>query len=90
MKVELDVYSALCETKVFVVNGIKATYKDFGLKYDASPDKAKKNYCGYMLFEPIKPTQQVLEKYCLTKKEYNHICKLLQASISFGTCRMCG
>lgn len=90
MKLELDVYSAICETKMFVVNGIKATYKDFGEKYDTSPDTRKPNSCGNMKFIPRIPTEQVLNKYGITKNEYRHICELLRSCVSFGTCRLCG
>lgn len=90
MKLELDVYSAMCETKMFKINGIKATYKDFGEKYDATPDKVKPHFCGNMVFKRIAPTQQVLDKYCITVNEYDFICERLTASISFGTCRLCG
>lgn len=90
MKLELDAYSAICETKIFVVNGIKASYKDFGVKYDASPDKNKPNCCGNMIFEPIAPTQQVLSKYDISQKEYSSICQLLKSCVSFGNCRLCG
>lgn len=90
MKLELDVYTSICETKSFCVNGVKATYKDFGEKLDTLPDKSKPNICGNMVFKPILPTQQVLDKYNITKNEYHHICTLLQSCISFGPCRLCG
>lgn len=89
MKLELDVYSAICETKKFIINGIKATDKDFGEKYDHSPDKARPHRCGNMLFEPAVPAQQVLDKYGITINEYMQICKQLQACVSFGTCSLC-
>ncbi len=90
MKVELDVYSSICETKNFVINGVKATYRDFGEKIDISPDQSKPNICGNMVFEPISPTQQVLDKYTITRNEYTNICALLRSSVSFGLCRLCG
>jgi hypothetical protein len=89
MKLELDVYSTICETKIFVINGIKATYKDFGEKYDASPDKGRPTSCGNMVFIPKTPTQQVLNKYGITTNEYRNICELLRSCVSFGTCRLC-
>lgn len=90
MKLELDIYSAICETKRFVINDINATYKDFGEKFDASPDKNKPTICGNMIFMPIKPSQHVIDKYGITLSEYDYICKKLQSCISFGTCRLCG
>lgn len=90
MKLELDVYSCICETKNFVINGIRASYKDFGKKTDTSPDKLRPNICGNMVFVPASPTQQVLDKYRITKGEYNSICNVLRSCVSFGTCRLCG
>ena len=90
VKLELDVYSSICETKTFVVNGVKATYKDFGLKIDTQPDKYRPNICGNMRFEAISPTQQVLDKYRISSNEYKHICTLLKGCISFGLCKQCG
>lgn len=90
MKLELDIYSAMCETQKFAVNGIDATYRDFGVKYDSMPDDLKPGCCGNMVFVSVKPAQEVLSKYGITIKDYNNICELLRASISFGTCRLCG
>lgn len=89
MKLEMDVYSTICETKVFVINGVKATYKDFGRKFDSSPDKDRPNSCGNMVFEPKTPTREVLEKYGITIKEYDGICAHLRACVSFGACMLC-
>jgi len=90
MKLELDVYSTLCETKVFKINGIKASYRDFGEKYDTAPDKRRPNICGNMAFKPALPTQQVLNKYGINITEYKYVCEKLKACVSFGTCRLCG
>ncbi|PYG90380.1 hypothetical protein LY28_00263 [Ruminiclostridium sufflavum DSM 19573] len=89
MKLELDVYSSICETKTFVINGIKASYKDFGRKIDTQPDKSRPNACGNMTFESFAPAQQILDKYGISSKEYNNICILLRSCISFGVCRQC-
>lgn len=89
MKLKLDVYGGICETKTFVINGVKATYKDFGEKYDTSPDKLKPKICGNMVFKPKYPTKQILEKYRINIDEYSYICQQLHDSISFGTCRQC-
>ncbi|MCX7772321.1 MAG: hypothetical protein N2376_04320 [Clostridia bacterium] len=90
MKLELDVYSTICETKRFVINGIQATYRDFGEKQDVSMDRTQPFCCGNMVFLPSLPTQQVLEKYGITKKEYHYICEMLRSCVSFGTCKLCG
>ncbi|HEX2946291.1 MAG TPA: hypothetical protein VHT96_10095 [Clostridia bacterium] len=89
MKIELDVYSTICDTKLFKINGIKADYKDFGRKSDCSPDKNRPNSCGNMIFEPVKPKLEILEKYGITIKEYEGICEQLRACVSFGMCTLC-
>lgn len=48
MKLELKIYSALCETEIFTVNGINATYEDFGEKYDHDTENAEDYGCGDM------------------------------------------
>jgi hypothetical protein len=90
MKLELDVYSTICETRIFKINGIKATFKDFGEKYDTQPDQVKLNICGNMAFKPMEPTQRVLDKYGINVSEYKYVCEKLRACVSFGTCRLCG
>lgn len=90
MNLDLDVYSSICETKTFVINGVKATYKDFGKKIDTEPDSHRPNICGNMVFEAFAPTQNTLDKYNISSKEYQHICSLLKDCISFGLCRQCG
>jgi len=89
LKLKLDVYRAICETKEFQVNGINATYRDFGDKYDTSPDEIKPHVCGNMEFRPKLATQQVLDKYHISINEYFKICKKLQDCMSFGTCILC-
>lgn len=88
MKMELNRYSTVCEIKVFKINGIRADYKDFGDKYDISPD-VKNASCGNMIFKPRTPSQQVLEKYGITNDEYICICEQLRDILSFGLCRLC-
>lgn len=90
MKLELDVYSAICETKIFSINGVGAKLQDFGEKFDAEPDKKRFHVCGNMIFNPKNPTQKVLDKYGINVSEYTHICDQLRRYVSFGTCRLCG
>jgi hypothetical protein len=89
MQLNLNAYNAVCETKVFEINGIKASYKDFGEKFDAAPDVRKPHACCNMKFQPRKPVQQVLDKYAIDVDEYSYICKQLQNTLSFGQCRLC-
>jgi hypothetical protein len=89
MELKLAAYGTICEPQIFVINGIKASYQDFGEKYDTSPDEKKPNICCNMEFKPKAPTQEVLAKYQITLAEYAYVCRQLQACISFGTCRFC-
>jgi hypothetical protein len=89
MKLELDVYSAVCETSVFKINGINAKYEDFGEKFDACPCDTKPLCCGNMVFKPKGNTGRVLQKYGITADEYTYICVQLRKKLSFGLCRYC-
>ena len=41
MILELGVYGALCELSEFEINDIRASYQDFGEKFDENPKKQK-------------------------------------------------
>ena len=88
MKVELDVFGALCELATFRINGIDAEYTDFGDKYDCEPENAEPYGCGNMMFFPKEPNASVLKKYNITKDEYDEICNKLDC-LSFGCCGWC-
>lgn len=90
MKLELEAYSNICETRVFRINGIDAAYKDFGEKCDTAQDRNKPRFCGNMRFVSFGPKQKVLEKYGISHQEYVSICKELRKAFSFGSCRLCG
>lgn len=89
MKLELKIYSALCETEIFTVNGINATYEDFGEKYDHDTENAEDYGCGDMQFDMNPPTEEVLEKYKITLNEYYQICEKLSEGLHFGECGWC-
>lgn len=89
MKLELEVYSALCALSVFTINNIDAEYEDFGDKYDHCPERAEDYACGNMQFDPKLPTQTILNKYKITVDEYNEICSELEDKLSFGSCGLC-
>ena len=89
MKLEFEMYSALCEHRVFNINGVKATYEDFGEKYDRSPETADPYCCADMRFTSNLPTQEVLDKYKITTDEYKQICEMLEEKMSYGCCGWC-
>jgi hypothetical protein len=89
MKLELELGSALCYTREFVINDIKADYMDFGEKYDRDPENAEDYGCGDMQFTSIVPTAEVLAKYGINAVEYSLIADQLEEGLSFGTCGWC-
>lgn len=89
MKLELKVYSALCSTERFVINGIKADSGDFGSQRDEDQKNAEDYACGDMQFTRKAATKEVLEKYKINKKEYDEVCSNLESGLSFGCCGWC-
>jgi hypothetical protein len=89
MKLELEIYSHLCSTKVFVINGINADSEDFGDHRDDSPDTAEPYSCGNMCFSRNPSSKKVLKKYGITQEEYDEIADKLAEGLSFGSCGWC-
>lgn len=88
MKLELKVFDCLCELRVFKINGICAHYSDFGDKEDMNTENAEDYACGDMQFIPKECSDKVLEKYSITKEEYDTVCNKLDI-LSFGCCQWC-
>jgi hypothetical protein len=89
MKLEFKMFGALCEHEVFNINDVRATYEDFGDKFDRRPDKAEPYGCGDMRFTSKPATQDVLDKYKITLEDYNNICSMLEDKMSWGECGWC-
>lgn len=89
MNKELKIYSALCSTEKFVINGVVADSDDFGDQGDAAQDQAEEYCCGDMTFTPKLPTEDVLKKYSISIKEYADIANELRERLSFGSCGWC-
>ncbi len=89
MTLELKIYSCLCATEVFNVNGIKADTDDFGSSYDESPEDAEDYGCGNRVFEAKHPDDDILKKYGINNDEYSEIAVRLTDSLSFGSCGWC-
>jgi hypothetical protein len=89
MKIELEFYSHLCETKVFEINGIYADYEDFGEKGDKSRHLAESHCCANMQFTGKSATSEVLNKYIINVDEYNEVVSKLEDGLSFGSCGYC-
>ena len=89
MKLELEFGTALCYTPTFRVNGIPADSDDFGEQYDRNPEQAEDYACGDMQFTRIPAKPDILEKYGITKIEYEFIAEKLEIGLSFGCCGWC-
>lgn len=80
----------ICELDEFSINEIKARYEDFGTKCDEDPpEDAQVEGCGTMTFIGESATQEVLNKYKITLKEYKEVVKQLEKILSFGSCGIC-
>lgn len=89
MVLECKSIGGYCALYVFTINGRDAVYEDFGSKYDHYRDGAEDYGCGDMRFEANPPTDEVLSKYGITKREYDTVCKKLEEELSFGRCGGC-
>jgi hypothetical protein len=89
MKLQLEIYGALCSTSVFKINDIDADYSDFGSKWDQAPEDAQEYGCGDMRFEKDSPSKEVLDKYKITEGEFDEIAEKLEDGLSFGSCGWC-
>lgn len=89
MELICEPYGCICSLETFIINGIQASYEDFGDKEDQAPDKAEEYGCGDMEFIPKLPTQSVLDKYHINVDEYKEICNQLEEKLSFGYCGWC-
>lgn len=89
MELCLEIFSALCSTSMFSINGIQADSSDFGSQCDESRDTAEDYGCGDMRFTRKESSAEILEKYGITESEYCDICDQLEAKLSFGSCGWC-
>ena len=89
MDLKLETYGILCETSIFVINGVDADYLDFGEKYDRDTENAEKYGCGYMQFTGRDSTPEILAKYSITQSEYDEVVSELSKKLSFGSCGYC-
>lgn len=92
MKNKLNVvavpYGALpCCLQTFTINGIVASESDFG----SSDSEGDGDYgCEYHYFIPNEnPSEGVLDKYGITKKQYDEVCDILEAELHVGSCGWC-
>lgn len=90
MELSIKVFQALpCELETFIINGKKANSEDFGEVYDHNKENKESYGCGNMYFESIPSTKEVLDKYNITKEEYDKICDELEDKLFIGRCGWC-
>lgn len=90
MSYRMEVYSALCSLRLFDINGIAADSSDFGEQGDRDPINAEDYACADMRFERYaEPQEGILERYSITREEYDEICDELEDLLSFGNCGWC-
>lgn len=89
MTLELEFGGAFCYTPIFKINDVEADYRDFGEKFDRSPETAEDYACGDMQFTRVNATDDVLAKYGITLPEYELVAGQLEVGLSFGQCGWC-
>ena len=77
---------APCYSEVFTINSKKAVTSDFG---DTKAIGLGDYTCGFDGFVGKAPTDEVLEKYQITTKEYAEIVERLNTVLDYGVCNMC-
>ena len=89
MKLELKAYGSLCELEIFTINGVDASYRDFGDRQDIDTYNAEDYGCGDMQFIPNEEIDlDILIKYAISYEDYRKIQEELDV-LSFGACGWC-
>ena len=89
MKLEIEVYEALCSLSTFIINRVEAEEDEFVDKYDHNPEDAEDYGCGNMEADIIAPTKEVLERYNISPEEHEEIAGKVAELVSFGSCGWC-
>jgi len=90
MEYTAKVFPYLCSLRVFIINDIKADQDDFITQRDEGYD-IYNNFggCYNMKAEPKESSQDILNKYNITKDEYYTIAEDISNKLSFGECDYC-
>lgn len=90
MKLEIKENDGLyCGLSVFKINDILADSDDFRENTIIIQNMLLNIVVEIMMFESKEPTQEVLDKYHITKEEYEDVCDELHDKLSFGFCAYC-
>ena len=71
------------------INGVQGYQHDFGYNWDDGESNYPYYFCKDRYFKPIKPSDRVLNRYNITKEEYNTICQELTRKLHVGSCGRC-
>lgn len=85
-------HSLPCATEIFTINGRDASYYDFGMGEDIDPESAPDWGCGCHVFkrtEDQAEIEEAMNKYSLTREEFDGICKLLEEELFVRECGWC-
>ena len=65
MELICEPYGCICSLETFIINGMQASYEDFGDKEDQAPDKAEEYGCGDIYKEICNQLEEKLSfGYC--------------------------
>lgn len=81
-----------CATETFTINGKDASSYNFGMGEDIDPENAPDYGCGYRVFkrtEDQAEIEETMNKYSLTREEFDRICRLLEEELFVGECGWC-
>lgn len=79
-------YASPCDVEVFEINNIKADLEDFGEK---NLDSLGNYTCSLRGFTPFLPTDEVLEKYKISLRDYREVIEVLNEGFNYGRCAWC-
>ena len=83
-------YGDMCELNPDChINGEPLDYRDFVEKYDHDHEHAQEFGCADMRCDIKTPSQEVLDKYCITHDEYQTIAFEISEALKFGACDAC-
>ena len=83
-------YGDMCELNPDChINGEPLDYRDFVEKYDHDHEHAQEFGCADMRCDIKTPSQEVLDKYCITHDEYQMIAFEISEALKFGACDAC-
>lgn len=85
-------YSLPCAPEIFTINGKEASSYSFGIGEDEDPENAPDYGCGCRVFKRTTDQAEIEEamnKYSLTREEFDGICRLLEEELYVGECGWC-